>query len=222
MPRESVAVYRRHFEKLLLSDAEFEDLQWEPDGLLVDFCRQRLRPALLLVHRCTLDASDPRAVVQDIPAAEKEELRVIILHLIATTRFLSRARLTRSENLRRPEFARYVAPAVITAATRKYRVTGECADLFVFMLMALASGVHCRGADSSAFSIGSSILMDFYQAARDQALEDGGPTDFPGFRRGDDLRLDVPLEEVIPPEFLPSEYVALDFLRETTRLIVLY
>lgn len=120
-------------------------------------------------------------------------------------RFLSRARLTRSENYRRPEFARYVEPAKITAAMKKYRVSGECADLFFLTLLAFERGVHVRGVDRDAFSVGFSILVDFYQAAREQALEDDRPTDFPEYRRGEELRLDVPLEEVIPSELLPSE-----------------
>jgi hypothetical protein len=45
--------------------------------------------------------------------------------------------------------------------------------------------------------------MDLYQAASEQAVEDGCPTDFAEFRRGKELRLDVPLEEIIPAELLP-------------------
>jgi hypothetical protein len=85
MPRESVAAYRRHFERLLLSDEEFQNLSWEPSGRLEEFCRERLRPALLLVHRCTLEGTDPRVISTDIPPEEKDELRLILLRLVGTT-----------------------------------------------------------------------------------------------------------------------------------------
>jgi hypothetical protein len=45
--------------------------------------------------------------------------------------------------------------------------------------------------------------MDLYQAASEQALEDRCPTDFAKFCRGKELRLNVPLEEIIPAELLP-------------------
>jgi hypothetical protein len=84
MPRESVSAFRRHFECLLLSDEEFGNLSWEPPGRLEEFCRERLWPALLLVHRCTLEGTDPRIISTDIPSEEKNELRVILLRLVGT------------------------------------------------------------------------------------------------------------------------------------------
>jgi hypothetical protein len=105
--------------------------------------------------------------------------------------------------MRIPELARHVPAAQITAAMKKYRVPGETADLFVLMLLAFDRGIDGRGEDRKALSVGYSILMDLYQAASEQALEDGCPTDFAEFRRGKELRLDVPLEEVIPAELLP-------------------
>jgi hypothetical protein len=81
---ESVSAFRRHFERLLLLDEEFGNLSWEPPGRLKEFCRERLRPALLLVHWCTLEDTDPRIISTDIPPEEKDELRVILLRLVGT------------------------------------------------------------------------------------------------------------------------------------------
>jgi hypothetical protein len=102
-----------------------------------------------------------------------------------------------------PELARYVPIAQITAATKKYQMPGECTDLFVLTLLTFDRAINGRRVDRKALSIGYSILIDFYQAASEQVLEDGCPTDFTEFRRGKELRLDVLLEEVIPPELLP-------------------
>jgi hypothetical protein len=85
MPRKSIAAYRRHFKCLLLSENEFCNLSWEPAGHLEEFCREKLRPALLLVHWCTLEGTDPQVISADIPPEEKEELQLILLHLVATT-----------------------------------------------------------------------------------------------------------------------------------------
>ncbi|KAJ7867186.1 hypothetical protein B0H14DRAFT_3441881 [Mycena olivaceomarginata] len=205
MPHESVTAYCRHFEHLLLSDEEFQNLSWEPSGCLEEFCREKLRPALLLVHQCTLEGTDPRVISTDIPSEEKDKLRLVLLRLVGTTRFLLRARLTRSENMRIPELAHHVPAAQITAAMKKYRVPRETADLFVLMLLAFDRGIDGRGEDRKALGVGYSILMDLYEAASEQALEDGCPTDFTEFRRGKDLRLDVPLEEVIPAELLRED-----------------
>jgi hypothetical protein len=84
MPRESISVFHRHFKRLLLSDKEFGNLSWEPPGRLEEFCRERLCPALLLVHRCTLEGTNPRIISTDIPPEEKDELRVILLRLVGT------------------------------------------------------------------------------------------------------------------------------------------
>jgi hypothetical protein len=105
--------------------------------------------------------------------------------------------------MRIPELACHVPAAQITAAANKYRVPGECADLFVLTLLAFDHGIDGQGVDRKALSVGDSILMDLYQAASEQALEDRCPTDFPEFRRGKELRLDVPLEEIILAELLP-------------------
>jgi hypothetical protein len=105
--------------------------------------------------------------------------------------------------MRIPELARHVPVAQITAAMKKYRVPGECANLFMFMLLAFDRAIDGRGTDRQALSVGYSILMDLYQAATEQALEDRCPTDFPEFRRGKELCLDVLLEEIIPAELLP-------------------
>jgi hypothetical protein len=100
--------------------------------------------------------------------------------------------------MRIPELARHVPAAQITAAAKKYRVPGECADLFVLTLLAFDRSIDGRGVDRKALSVGYSILMDLYQAASEQAVEDGCPTDFAEFRRGKELRLDVPLEDRTP------------------------
>jgi hypothetical protein len=84
MPRESVAAFRRHFEHLLLSDKEFGNLSWEPPSRLEEFCCKRLRPALLLVHRCTLEGTNPRIISTDISPEEKEELWLTLLRLVGT------------------------------------------------------------------------------------------------------------------------------------------
>jgi hypothetical protein len=105
--------------------------------------------------------------------------------------------------MRIPELARHIPAAQITAAAKKYRVPGECADLFVLTLLAFDRAINRQGVDRKALGVGYSILMDLYQAASEQALEDGCPTDFAEFRRGKELRLDVPLEEIIPAELLP-------------------
>jgi hypothetical protein len=86
---------------------------------------------------------------------------------------------------------------------KKYRVPGECANLFVLMLLAFNCAINRRGVDRNTLSIGYSILMDLYQAATEQALEDRCPTDFAEFRPGKELCLDVPLEEIIPTKLLP-------------------
>ncbi|KAJ7319142.1 hypothetical protein DFH08DRAFT_819562 [Mycena albidolilacea] len=204
MLRESVSVFCRHFECLLLSDEEFGNLSWEPPGRLEEFCHERLRPALLLVHRCTLEGTDPRIISPEIPPEEKEELCLILLHLMGTIRFLSRARLTRCENMRIPELARHVPAAQITAAAMKYCVPGVCTDLFMLTLLAFDRAIDGRGVDRKALSVGYSILMDLYQAASEHALEDGCPTNFAEFCRGKELCLDVPLEKIIPAELLPQ------------------
>jgi hypothetical protein len=59
------------------------------------------------------------------------------------------------------------------------------------------------GGYQDAFRIGFSILMDFSNAAIEQALEVSHSTDFPEFHRGKELCLDISLEEVIPTKFLP-------------------
>jgi hypothetical protein len=71
------------------------------------------------------------------------------------------------------------------------------------MLLAFDRGIYGHSVDRQALSIRYSILMDLYQVATEQALEDGCPTDYPEFCRGKELRLDVPLEEIIPAELLP-------------------
>ncbi|KAJ7301428.1 hypothetical protein DFH08DRAFT_978747 [Mycena albidolilacea] len=228
MPRESVAAYQRHFECLLLSDEEFQNLSWEPSGCLEEFCCERLRLALLLVHRCTLEGTDPRVISTDIPSEEKDELRLILLRLVGTTvsaGFSSMiffknvgiiiltiiraevsfacASYSQREYAHIPELACHVPAAQITAAMKKYRVPGETADLFVLMLLAFDRGIDGHGEDRKALSVGYSILMDLYEAVSEQALEDGCPTNFAEFRQGKDLCLDVLLEEVIPAELLP-------------------
>jgi hypothetical protein len=49
--------------------------------------------------------------------------------------------------MRIPELARHVPAAQITAAAKKYRVPGECADLFVLTLLAFDRGIDGRGED---------------------------------------------------------------------------
>jgi hypothetical protein len=49
------------------------------------------------------------------------------------------------------------------------------------------------GVNQNALSIGFSILMDLYQAAAEQVLEDESPTDFLK-----EFCLDIPPEEIIP------------------------
>jgi hypothetical protein len=57
--------------------------------------------------------------------------------------------LTRSENMRIPELAHHVPAAQITATTTKYRVPGECADLFVLTMLAFDRAIDRRREDQT-------------------------------------------------------------------------
>jgi hypothetical protein len=105
--------------------------------------------------------------------------------------------------MRIPELTHHVPAVQITATMKKYRVPGECANLFVLTLLTFNHAINRCGVDRNALSVGYSILMDLYQAATEQALEDRCPTDFTEFYRGKELCFDVPLEEIIPTKLLP-------------------
>lgn len=80
--RGELAAFRGRIILLLLTDEELRDPFWQPTVSLRNFLQFRVRPATYFIQYCGLPA--PNGEVPDMPAAEREELRCLVLRLVAT------------------------------------------------------------------------------------------------------------------------------------------
>jgi hypothetical protein len=83
-PRAWLANYRHYLERLLLSVEELSDPHWEPDTSIDVFLQARVCPAVYFLQRCAVGEGGLQGAPVDIPASEKEELRLLALRLTGT------------------------------------------------------------------------------------------------------------------------------------------
>ncbi|KAJ7915891.1 hypothetical protein B0H13DRAFT_1871638 [Mycena leptocephala] len=181
-PAAWLANYRHYLERLLLSVEELSDPHWEPDTSIDVFLQARVRPAVYFLQRCAVGEGGLQGAPVDIPASEKEELRLLALRLAGTVRFLSACD----------------APGI---SLENYRVPGCAANMMSIIMVLLGRLCDVEDRDRQALSICLPILQEFRATAMATARLDHTDTEYPQFHRNGLLRELFYEIDLVPEDF---------------------